>query len=147
MLDHPSILRIHEYFETSTNYFIVTELCRGQSLFQYVSENGQLDEIKSMKIFKQILVALSYCHHMGVTHRDLKPDNFIVTDDLRVKLIDFGLSSENAMMKEKVGSPMYIAPEILLQSEYTDKCDLWSAGCILFFMLSGGKAPFMGKTH
>jgi calcium-dependent protein kinase len=110
-----------------------------------VLEKGHLSEQESMIIFKQILVCLSYCHSMGVTHRDLKPDNFMVTADLRVKLIDFGLSSEQILMTQKVGSPMYIAPEILTQSEYSEKCDLWSAGCILYFMLCG-RTPFLANS-
>lgn len=113
MLDHPNVLRIHEYFESTNNYYIITELCSGKSLNKLILESGTLSEKDSAKIFKQILISLNYIHSMGVSHRDVKPDNFMVSKDLKVKLIDFGLSSQEAIMRQKVGSPMYIAPEII----------------------------------
>ena len=113
LLDHPNVLRIHEYFESANNYYIITELCNGKSLNKFILENGSLPEKDAMKIFQQILVSINYIHSMGVSHRDIKPDNFMVTKDLKIKLIDFGLSCTEEIMRQKVGSPMYIAPEII----------------------------------
>lgn len=119
MLDHPNVLRIHEYFESTNNFYIITELCSGKSLNKFILENGSICEKDAMKIFRQILVSINYIHSMGVSHRDIKPDNFMITKDLKIKLIDFGLSSQEDTMRQKVGSPMYIAPEIIQQEQYT----------------------------
>lgn len=113
LLDHPNILRIHEYFESENNYYIITEICSGKSLNKLILEHGRLSERDAIMIFRQIIVSLNYIHSKGVSHRDIKPDNIMITKDLKVKLIDFGLSSNDDIMRQKVGSPMYIAPEVL----------------------------------
>ena len=115
LLDHLNVLRIHEYFESKNNFYIISELCSGKSLNKFILENGPLNEKDAMTIFRQILVSINYIHTMGVSHRDVKPDNFMVSKDLKIKMIDFGLSSREDIMRQKVGSPMYIAPEIIQQ--------------------------------
>lgn len=94
--------------------------------------------------------AICYCHSNGIAHRDLKPENFLFLtkhDDSPLKLIDFGLSknfesAEN--MHTKAGTPYYISPEVL-KGEYNESCDIWSAGVILYILLSGAP-PFFGNT-
>ena len=105
-----------------------------------------------LPIFFQILHAIQYLHEKGVCHRDLKLDNILLTKNCRssarLKVTDFGLSKEGVMgsskMKSFVGTPMYMAPEILqgrnTKQTYTEKADMWSSGCILYSLLSGSPA-------
>lgn len=103
-------------------------------------------------IVKQLLSAITYCHSRGVVHRDIKPENTLiesVTSEgrLNIKIIDFGAAlfiSPNVKISETLGTPYYIAPEVLTGS-YDEKCDVWSIGVILFILLSGC-APFNGKN-
>merc|ERR1719487_1874923 len=105
----------------------------------------------------QILGALCYLHHLNICHRDLKPENFLLKDERSieeavVKIIDFGTSKEfgdeaHQEMRTKICTLHYVAPEILSKKEnaYTEKCDVWSLGVVLFLMLSGSP-PFFGDT-
>lgn len=89
-------------------------------------------------------------HNLGICHRDLKPENFVFSNtspDAEIKIIDFGLSIKavkEVQIKDIVGTPFYVAPEVL-EGEYTNACDIWSLGVILYIMLSG-KPPFTGET-
>lgn len=103
-------------------------------------------------IIRQVLSAITYCHSKGVVHRDLKPENILIDSiqengKINIKVIDFGAAlffSPRTKFSETLGTPYYIAPEVLL-GNYTEKCDVWSIGVILFIMLSG-TAPFNGVT-
>jgi calcium-dependent protein kinase len=99
----------------------------------------------------QLLSAVTYCHAHKIVHRDLKPENIlldqIVGTTVSIKVIDFGTAeafSSHLKMKQAMGTPYYIAPEVL-QHSYTDKCDVWSCGVILYILLSGFP-PFNGKN-
>lgn len=105
------------------------------------------------RLFKQILMALNYCHSSNIVHRDLKPENFLFVskdDASDLKIIDFGLSkiiSKGRLqrMNTRAGTPYYISPEVLAGS-YDISCDLWSAGCILYILLCG-YPPFFGDNN
>lgn len=91
---------------------------------------------------KQVLQAIAYCHGQQIAHRDLKPENILidVKNGGSIKVIDFGTSqtydANDHTMHQMYGTPYYIAPEVLF-GKYTEKCDLWSIGVILYVMLSG----------
>lgn len=93
---------------------------------------------------------LNYCHSLKIAHRDLKPENFLMLtkdSDSPLKIIDFGLSKEydnNDKMTTKAGTPYYISPEVL-KGKYDESCDIWSAGVILYILISG-IPPFYGDT-
>lgn len=98
----------------------------------------------------QVVSAVNYCHTKSIVHRDLKPENLLLDragSISSIKVIDFGTSQafrKNQRMKEKFGTPYYIAPEVLRQ-DYNEKCDIWSCGVILYILLSG-RPPFNGIT-
>ena len=100
---------------------------------------------------QQLLSAVVYCHNKNVVHRDLKPENLLLdTQDSNatLKVIDFGMSKvfdPKIKMSVKIGTPLYIAPEVVSKS-YTEKCDVWSGGVILYVLLSG-TPPFRGTTE
>ena len=110
-------------------------------------------EQMAAQIFRQILLALSYCHSENVVHRDLKPENFLFVDKTEqsdLKIIDFGLSKimgsgKLQRMKTRAGTPYYISPEVLAGS-YDISCDMWSAGCMLYILLCG-YPPFYGDDN
>jgi calcium-dependent protein kinase len=109
-----------------------------------------MEEKDSAHIMKQLLSSIVYCHAKNVVHRDLKPENLLLesTDEnARIKVIDFGTSqifNPNKKMTVKIGTPYYIAPEVLSQS-YTEKCDVWSCGVILYILVCG-YPPFVGRN-
>ena len=99
---------------------------------------------------KQVLSCINYCHQVNIVHRDLKPENILLEANKefdQIKIIDFGTSlvySADRQLDEKLGTPYYIAPEVLNKS-YNEKCDIWSAGVITFILLSG-MPPFNGQS-
>ena len=102
-------------------------------------------------MFRQVMSSIEYCHNQGICHRDLKPENLLYLNDgdeneNPIKVIDFGLSQIfiNRKLKTKVGTAYYVAPEIL-KGDYNEKCDIWSAGVILYIFLSGSP-PFNGPN-
>jgi calcium-dependent protein kinase len=156
-LDHPNVIKLYETFEDARNLYLVMELCEGGELFDRIIAKGHFNEKEARNLFTQIMLALNYCHANKICHRDLKPENFLLltkADDSPIKVIDFGLSTyitdKGAMsgskvaMTTKAGTPYYISPEVLA-GEYDEKCDIWSAGVILYILLSG-VPPFYGDT-
>ncbi|CAK88776.1 unnamed protein product (macronuclear) [Paramecium tetraurelia] len=150
-LDHPNIIKLYETFEDQRNVYLVMELCEGGELFDRIMDKGYFSEAEAHEIFLQIMQALNYCHTNGICHRDLKPENFLFltkADDSPIKVIDFGLSTlfEDPIitMKTKAGTPYYISPEVL-KGSYDESCDIWSAGVILYILLSG-VPPFYGDS-
>ena len=148
-IDHPGVIKIFEVYQDAEKLHIVTELCTGGDLFHRVQARGYLSENFAAKLLFDIASAVKYCHQAGVVHRDLKPENILFEDkspDSRIKLIDFGGSKFNELEKMKtfMGTAYYIAPEVI-SGDYTEKCDVWSIGVILYIMLCG-KPPYCGKS-
>jgi calcium-dependent protein kinase len=140
-------------FEDQSRYYVVSELCAGGELFDYIATRKHLSESMAAGIIRQVLSAVAYCHEHHIVHRDLKPENLLLdapptnTGGIQIKVIDFGTSclcSENERLKKKLGTAYYIAPEVLSMS-YNEKCDIWSCGVILYILLSG-YPPFAGQT-
>lgn len=140
-LQHENLVALRDFLSDDVNYYLIMDLCQGNELLEYITNNGKLDEKTAAVIFKQMIVAISYCHSVGVAHRDLKPENILFTEFPKLKIADFGLCgyvSEKAMMKTFCGSPCYAAPECLCKMEYDGRLsDIWSAGVILYFMVTG----------
>jgi len=149
-LDHPNILKIYEYFSNEKYWYFVMEYVSGGELYEQICNMQYYDEHTTAIIMKQIFSCVSYLNQMGIVHRDLKPENMMMTnkkDYLEIKLIDFGTATiykKGRRLKTKIGSPYYIAPEVL-KGNYGFECDLWSCGVILYVLLVG-YPPFDGKS-
>ena len=124
------------------------ELCTGGELFDKIVNEGLLAEKPAAHLMKQIFAALYYLHDHGIMHRDLKPENFLFAShdaDAPVKVIDFGLGATftpGQRMSTKAGTPYYVSPQVL-KGNYNEKCDIWSAGVIMFILMAG-YPPFYG---
>ncbi|XP_047325840.1 calcium-dependent protein kinase 29 [Impatiens glandulifera] len=155
MLQHltgqPNIVEFKGAYEDRRNVHLVMELCSGGELFDRITAKGSYSEREAAKIGRQIVNVVHVCHFMGVIHRDLKPENFLMvsrTDDAPLKATDFGLSvfiEQEKVYREIVGSAYYVAPEVL-RRRYGKEIDVWSAGVILYILLSGFP-PFWGETE
>ena len=129
--------------ECPKNYYVVMELIEGGDLLGKAAKIDRFSEDHACHIVYQILLALNYMHGMKIVHRDLKPDNVLCVDcddgSFIVKLTDFGFST--AFEEDKfdlcMGTPEYMAPELLSQKEYCSKVDVWSLGVITYLLLSG----------
>ncbi|CAD8054919.1 unnamed protein product [Paramecium primaurelia] len=150
-LDHPNIVKILEVFNDNQHFYLITESLDGGELIDRVRKIKNYSEEIAKIYMKQILSAMIYCHERKIVHRDLKPEN-ILFDTLDInsnlKVIDFGASEKMISRKltTKIGTPYFIAPEILRSNGYNEKVDVWSCGVILYILLIG-KAPFRGKNQ
>ena len=153
--DHPNIIKLYEVFESKNSYYLIMEECHGGELFNRIMEHIESGEMYSEKeaaeIIQQVMSAIEYCHNNEIVHRDLKPENLLYLKkgeekNNPLKVIDFGLSRtlDSKVLSSKVGTAYYVSPEILA-GEYTEKCDIWSAGVILYILLSG-EPPFNGPS-
>ncbi|KAJ9180051.1 hypothetical protein P3X46_008344 [Hevea brasiliensis] len=146
---HPNIVQIHDVYDTDDSLTMVMELCEQYTLYDRINKsNGGLCEGKSASIMKQLLNAIAHCHRFNIVHRDIKPDNILFDSGNRVKLADFGSADwlgEERTMSGVVGTPYYVAPEVVMGRDYNEKSDVWSAGVVLYVMLAG-IPPFYGET-
>mmetsp|Transcript_19424 Transcript_19424/g.41511 ORF Transcript_19424/g.41511 Transcript_19424/m.41511 type:complete len:824 (+) Transcript_19424:59-2530(+) len=153
-LDHPHIVHVLETYEFLGNIYMVIDLCENGDLYVW----DPYTEGEARAIARQLLRAISYMHHRGIVHRDLKYENVMFSDGerskLEIKLIDFGLSKKygrkkggptdmSAEMTDFVGTIYTMAPEVI-KGGYTYKCDLWSLG-VMTYMLLSSQIPFCGK--
>ena len=128
------------------------EYIEGGELYDVITKMQTLTESKTAYIMKQILYVINYLHSFNIVHRDIKPENMLVEstskdDKINIKLIDFGTCNyvkENDNLIQKIGSPYCMAPEVL-NKKYNQKCDIWSAGVILYILLIGSP-PFNGNN-
>jgi len=142
-LDHEHIIRLLEVYENNREVCLVMELAKGGELFDRLLEQGSLRESEAARLFSQLLEAVAELHSRGIVHRDLKPENLLFYDntaDSQILLADFGLSDyEEELSKDSpvAGTPTYLAPEVIAQTESSAAQDLWSCGVILFIILCG----------
>lgn len=150
-LHHQNIITLFEIIETQSSCNIVMEYSKDGDLFTYIVLNKQLKEPVAIRLYLQLLEALSYIHQEHISHRDLKPENILLTHNYKVlKLTDFGLSNHynfGELLKTPCGSPCYAAPEMIIGKEYNGIIsDVWSSGVILYVMICG-YLPFKGENN
>ncbi|KAG8364295.1 hypothetical protein BUALT_Bualt19G0113600 [Buddleja alternifolia] len=142
-LRHPNIVRFKEVILTPSHLAIVMEYASGGELFERICNAGRFSEDEARFFFQQLISGVSYCHAMQICHRDLKLENTLLDGSPapRLKICDFGYSKSSVLHsqpKSTVGTPAYIAPEVLLKKEYDGKiADVWSCGVTLYVMLVG----------
>ncbi|KAJ8633818.1 hypothetical protein MRB53_027154 [Persea americana] len=142
-LRHPNIVRFKEVLLTPTHLAIVMEYAAGGELFERICSAGRFSEDEARFFFQQLISGVSYCHSMEICHRDLKLENTLLDGSPTplLKICDFGYSKSallHSQPKSTVGTPAYIAPEVLSRKEYDGKiADVWSGGVTLYVMLVG----------
>ncbi|XP_075223553.1 serine/threonine-protein kinase D3 [Lycorma delicatula] len=143
-LSHPGVVNLERMFETAERIFVVMEKLKGDMLEMILSsEKGRLSERITKFLITQILVALKHLHSKNIVHCDLKPENVLLSSDSdfpQVKLCDFGFAriiGEKSFRRSVVGTPAYLAPEVLRNKGYNRSLDMWSVGVIVYVSLSG----------
>ncbi|XP_029050091.1 serine/threonine-protein kinase unc-51 isoform X3 [Osmia bicornis bicornis] len=157
-LHHENVVALLDCKESNHNVFLVMEYCNGGDLADYLSAKGTLSEDTIRVFLKQLAGAMKALHAKGVIHRDLKPQNILLSHNcgkacpqphqITLKIADFGFArflQDGVMAATLCGSPMYMAPEVIMSLQYDAKADLWSLGTIVFQCLTG-KAPFQAHT-
>ena len=160
-LNNPNIVSIYDSGEeilvdSQGNHervpYLVMEYVKGQTLRAILKENGALSQRDAEQVMLGVLAALEYSHHMGIIHRDIKPGNIMISEQGIVKVMDFGiaraLDDSAATMTQSqgvVGTAQYLSPEQARGESVDMRSDLYSAGCVLYEMLTG-RPPFNGDT-
>jgi len=166
-LDHPSIVKVVDVFDSPKYICIVMELVRGGDLFDAVVSAKRFTESKAKNAFRDMCHALKYLHDRDIVHRDIKPENFLVedsadSDQISVKMGDFGLAKflgEKTVAQTLCGTPQYLSPEVIHYAQmhtsdmdcrcdtngYGKPVDIWSLGCVIFILLAG-YSPFNGES-
>lgn len=150
-LAHPHVIAFCNAFEDAHHVYIATEFCSQGDLYQYLkSQPKGLPEREALKYLRQILQGLQYLHQRGISHRDVKPENVLMTSNGRVKLADFGMCywrrpGGEMSTRQHCGTPQYAAPEIMRKAPYVpEKADMWACGVVLYAMLTR-TLPFVGN--
>ncbi|WP_066935771.1 serine/threonine-protein kinase [Microtetraspora fusca] len=140
-LTHPNVVVVHDVIEEDDRPWIIMQLVPSRSLGQVIREDGRLSPERTTEIGLQVLDALKAAHAQGVLHRDVKPENVLITDDGRVVLTDFGiarLEADSTMTRTGlIGTPAFIAPERLRGDPAQRESDLWSLGATLYAAVEG----------
>jgi len=147
---HPNIVQLREVFLTDQHLAIAMEYANGGDLAHYVDalmrHTGRgIPEAQARVLFQQLMVAVDFCHRLGIANRDIKLDNMMLNGGCELKMCDFGFSKDvvgQSTCKSSCGTPEYIAPELLFQGKYNGQsADIWSCGVSLYVLLSG-RFPF-----
>lgn len=158
---HKHIIHLEQVFETPKQMYLVMELCEDGELKEVLDMKGHFSENETRLIIQSLASAIAYLHNKDIVHRDLKLENIMVKssfmDDnnemnLNIKVTDFGLavrkhgSRSEGMMQTTCGTPIYMAPEVINAHEYSQQCDIWSIGVIMYLLLCG-EPPFLANSE
>ena len=144
-LNHINILKLYDVITHKNNLFLVLEYCNKGDLTNYIRSG---DNTHDIDYIKQILCGLNYLYKNNILHRDIKPQNILINNNI-IKICDFGFAKnikDYDLLNTFCGSPLYMAPEILKYREYTDKSDIWSLGVIMYEIIFK-RHPYMSSNH
>ena len=151
-LSHPNVVAVYDQGADQGHVFLVMELVRGRTLRDLIRERGHLSPRQSLEVIEPVLAALGAAHQAGIVHRDVKPENVLLSDDNRIKVADFGLaravSGNTASTTASgilMGTVAYLSPEQVERGVATPRSDVYAAGILFYEMLTGVK-PYDGET-
>nr|XP_020645548.1 serine/threonine-protein kinase 33 isoform X1 [Pogona vitticeps]XP_020645549.1 serine/threonine-protein kinase 33 isoform X1 [Pogona vitticeps]XP_020645550.1 serine/threonine-protein kinase 33 isoform X1 [Pogona vitticeps]XP_020645551.1 serine/threonine-protein kinase 33 isoform X1 [Pogona vitticeps] len=159
-VNHEHIIHLEEVFETPKRVYLVMELCEDGELKEILQRRGQFTENETRHIIQSLASAIAYLHRKDIVHRDLKLENILVKSSdideenemkLNIKVTDFGLAVQKmggseSMFQSTCGTPIYMAPEVISAHDYSQQCDVWSIGVIMYMLLCGDP-PFIGSSE
>lgn len=148
-LSHPNLVNVYDFNSEGEHIFLIMELITGGTLRELLAERGPMPPHAATAVMRAVLTGLSVAHQEGLVHRDIKPDNVLINGNHQVKLADFGLvratDGANATTSQIVGTVAYLSPEQVDGSTITPASDVYSAGIVLYELLTG-ETPFHGET-
>jgi len=146
-LNHPSIVQIYGLGQCKGQHYLVMELVTGGSLQDFTTRDNPLSEMEVLRIARSVVAGLRAAYDAGLVHMDVKPGNILLDKDFQPKIIDFGAAQFSQQVGERgpIGTPRYIAPEIVQRQTPTAQSDMFSLGATLFHLLAG-RPPFEGRT-
>ena len=151
-LSHPNVVAVYDQGADQGHVFLAMELVRGRTLRDLIREHGHLSPRQSLEVLEPVLAALGAAHQAGIIHRDVKPENVLISDDGRIKVADFGLAravtghtSHTTASGVLMGTVAYLSPEQVERGVADPRSDVYAAGILLYEMLTGLK-PYDGET-
>jgi serine/threonine protein kinase/beta-lactam-binding protein with PASTA domain len=149
-LSHPNVVAVYDQGEDGGYVFLAMEYVHGRTLRDLLRERTRLTPAEALSVLEPVLAALSAAHAAGLVHRDVKPENVLLADDGRVKVADFGLARAAANLEATsatslIGTVAYLSPEQVIRGIADERSDVYSAGVMLFEMLTG-RPPYDGET-
>ena len=149
-LSHPNVVAVYDQGEDDGYVFLAMEYVQGRTLRDLLRERTRLTPAEALSVLEPVLAALSAAHAAGLVHRDVKPENVLLADDGRVKVADFGLARAAANLEATsatslIGTVAYLSPEQVIRGIADERSDVYSAGVMLFEMLTG-RPPYDGET-
>jgi len=146
-LKHPNILNMQLSFfgSQNINFYIITDYCVNDSLRTLIKNRKKLSYPEIRYCILQIINGLKYLHGNNIMHRDIKLDNILLDSEMNLKIADFGFATTDLFSQKQLGTPNYIAPEIVKKQKYDYKVDIWALG-VLIYIISFGVAPFFSPT-
>ena len=151
-LKHDYIVQMYHATRTANNLYMFLEFCGDGDLKSLIkTRGGRLTEQEAVVYFRQIVDGFSYLYKNGIIHRDIKPANILLQDG-KAKISDFGFAKcidqtgmDEIVKQTLLGTPLYMAPQILIEQSFSCKCDVWSLG-MMFYEMIYGKTPWTGKS-
>lgn len=152
-LSHPNVINIYDHFQINEEYILILEYCQRGSMRNYIKDYGPLNTDMFKVMAKQCLLGLEACHDVGIVHLDIKPQNILINDQMKPKLIDFGLAGlvegddDDCFCTSKHGSHYFFSPERFLDAPYNPKkADIWAMGVTFYFFLTN-KLPWTYQSR